>query len=109
MTKSDALAAHVWLRTSKLERLFDRIVSCHVVFERAGHHHRHGDRSRVTINLALPGGALLVDYPPSDKHAAVSAKAAVDRAFDEEERQLEDWVRRQRADRRDTAFSSRGT
>jgi ribosome-associated translation inhibitor RaiA len=109
MTKSDALAAHVLLRTRKLEHLFARIVSCHVVFELAGHHHRHGDRYRVTINLALPGAALLVDYPPSDEHFAVTAKAAVDRAFDEEERQLEHWVRRQRADRRDKVPSSRGT
>jgi ribosome-associated translation inhibitor RaiA len=109
MTKSEGLSAHMWLRTRKLERLFERIVSCHVVFELAGHHHRHGDRYRVTINLVLPGGELVVDHAPSNERAAVPAKAAVDRAFDEVERQLEDWVRHRRADRRDKAPLAQGT
>jgi ribosome-associated translation inhibitor RaiA len=103
MTKSDALAAHVWHRTGKLEHLYERIVSCHVVFELAGHHHRHGDRYHVSINLGLPGCELLVDHAPSDEHAPVTAKAAMDRAFDDGERQLEDWVKRDRAHRRDKA------
>jgi hypothetical protein len=61
MAQSDALAAHVRVRAEKLEHLFDRIVSCHVVVELAGHH-RHGERYHVSINLGLPGHELLVSH-----------------------------------------------
>jgi len=99
MAHSDALATHVRRRAEKLERLFDRIISCHVVVDLAGHHHRHGDRHRVSINLGLPGGEVLVSRAPADEPAGLTARASADRAFEEAERQLEDWVRRQRARR----------
>ena len=67
----------------------------------AGHHHRRGDRYRVSINLGLPGRELLVSRAPADERDAESARASADRAFDEAERQLEDWVRRARAHRRE--------
>jgi ribosome-associated translation inhibitor RaiA len=108
MTKSDAIAAHVALRAEKLGHLFERIVSCHVIFQLAGHHHQHGDRYCVAIHLALPGRELVVDHAPSGERAAVTATAAVDRAFDEGGRQLEDWVRRQRVGRHDKALTRDG-
>lgn len=101
MEPSDALAAHVRLRAEKLQHHFDRIVSCHVVVELAGHHHRHGDRYHVSINLGLPGCEVLVNNTPSDAHPLETVTGAVDRAFDEAERQLEDWVRRERGHRHD--------
>jgi putative sigma-54 modulation protein len=96
MAHSDALAAHVGRRTEKLAHLFDRIVSCHVVIDLAGHHHRHGDQYRVSINLGLPGHEVLVNRGPADDRGAESAYASADRAFDEAERQLEDWLGRRR-------------
>jgi ribosomal subunit interface protein len=99
MTPSDALAVHVRRRAEKLEHLFDGIVSCHVVVELAGHHHRHGDRYHVSINLGLPGRELLVSHVPTDERNAEDAHASAERAFDEAERQLEDWVKRRREHR----------
>ena len=57
--------AHVNRRAEKLERFFDRIVSCHVVVELAGHHQNRGERYRITINLGLPGHEILVSAIPS--------------------------------------------
>jgi len=106
MAHSDALAAHVRLRAEKLEHLFERIVSCHVVVKLAGHHHRHGDRFHVSINLGLPGHEILVGHAPSEQ-GPETAYGAVDRAFDDAGRELEDWVKHQRTQRRDESASGR--
>ena len=110
MARSETLAGHIGRRVEKLERLFDRIVSCHVVVELAGHHHRHGNRYRVSINLGLPGRELLVRHAvPVDEPASESAHGTADRAFDEVERQLEDWSRRHRQLRRHETRGSSST
>jgi ribosomal subunit interface protein len=96
MAHSEAISAHLLRRAGQLEQFFDRIVSCHVVVELEGHHHRHGDRYRFSIHLGLPGHEILVNHAAPDDRALEDAYAAADRAFDEAERQLEDWVRRRR-------------
>jgi ribosome-associated translation inhibitor RaiA len=100
MPRSDALAAHIDQRTLKLEHFSDRIVSCHVVIKLAGHHHRHGDRFELSIHIGLPGHELVVAHVAPEDRPPESAHASADRAFDEAERQLEDWVKSQRAHRR---------
>jgi len=97
---SEALATHVRLRLEKLERICDAIVSCHVVVQLAGHHHRHGDRFHISISIHLPGHELLVGHAPTAA-SAETAKAAIDRAFDDAARQLENWVQRRRGERHD--------
>jgi ribosome-associated translation inhibitor RaiA len=107
MAHSSALDAHVRLRAEKLEHLFDRVVSCHVVVELAGHHHRGGDRFHVSINLGLPGHEILVGRATSNEEEPDTASVAVDRAFDDAERELEDWVRHQRTRRHDESANRR--
>ena len=107
MAHSDVLVAHVQLRADKLEHLFDRVVSCHVVVELAGHHHRHGDRFRVSINLGLPGHEILVGHAPSDDQGPETAYVAVDRAFDAAGRELEHWVKHRRTQRHDESADGR--
>lgn len=109
MAHSDALAAHVRLGAEKLEHIFDRIVSCHVVVELAGHHHRHGDRFHVSINLGLAGHEILVGHARSDDQGLETAYAAVDRAFDDAGRGIRDWVRHQRVQRHDEPATGRGS
>ena len=104
---SDALAAHIRLRAEKLERLFDRIISCHVVVALAGHHHRDGDRFHVSINLGLPGHELLVGRAPSNDKGPQTTYGAVDGAFDDAGRELEDWVKHQRTRRHDESANRR--
>jgi ribosomal subunit interface protein len=99
MTPSEALTAHVGRRAEKLDRLFDDVISCHFIIELSGHHHRHGDRFRIRIHVGVPGHELVVDHDPPGEHGAEDARAATDRAFDEADRQLEDWVRRRRSGR----------
>jgi len=100
MAHSDALAAHLQQRVEKLDQLFDRVISCHVVIELDGHHHRHGDRFRFALNVGLPGHDLVVTHGPAADRDETAYESA-DRAFSEAERQLKDWVRRQRDHRRE--------
>jgi ribosome-associated translation inhibitor RaiA len=97
--RSDALATHIRQRAGKL----DRIISCHVVVEFAGHHHRHGDQYRYTIHFGLPGHEVLVTHPPPGERDLRDAYVTLDRAFDEAERQLDHWVKGRRERRHDAA------
>jgi ribosome-associated translation inhibitor RaiA len=106
MAHSDALAAEVQRRVDDLERLCDRIISCHVVVELAGHHRQHGDRFRVTINVGLPGHELVVNHERSKHENLESAEVVTHRAFEEAARQLEDWVKRRRAGHHEEAHGS---
>jgi ribosome-associated translation inhibitor RaiA len=97
MPHSDALEAHVRRRAMKLDRFFARLTSCRVVLEAAHRHHRHGKRYRVSIDLTVPRGELAVARNPPDSRYLEDAHAAVDAAFDEAVRRLEDWARRKRS------------
>jgi putative sigma-54 modulation protein len=103
---SPALAAYLQLRADKLDQLYDRITSCHVVVGLAGHHHEHDNHFTISIHVGLPGHELLVNHVPKDDHKPVTALESADLAFDDAERLLEDWVSRRRDNRRGPHASS---
>ena len=104
LAHSDALATHLQQRAEKLEQFFDRMISCHVVVELAGHHQCHGNRYHLSINVGLPGHDLLVGRRAQEDRAPEGPFESADRAFDEAERQLESWVTRQRDRRHEAAL-----
>ncbi len=93
---SPALEAHVRRRADKLDRYFDRITSCRVVLELAHRHHRHGRQYRVSIDVSVPRGELATTRAPTADRHFEDAHAAVDDAFDDAVRRLEDWAERLR-------------
>jgi ribosomal subunit interface protein len=88
---SPALSAHVEKRAAKLDTYFDRIVKCHVVVEAPHRHSKHGKRFHVRIDLHVPGKELVVSKNPED--AKEDAHAAIDDAFTDAERVLEEYSR----------------
>jgi ribosomal subunit interface protein len=90
---SDALQQAIRERATKLEHFYDRIASCRVVVELAGHHKQHGNQYNVRVDLKVPGSELAVTHEQSE-----DAQAAVRDAFDAVRRKLEDYVRKQRGD-----------
>lgn len=88
---SPALSAHVEKRAAKLDTFFDRIVKCHVVIESPHRHSKHGQRFHVRIDLHVPGKELVVSRTPEE--AREDARAAVDDAFGDAERLLEEFSR----------------
>ena len=95
---SDAIEAYIRQRAAKLDTFSGRITGCHVAIE-APHHHQHtGRHFRVGIDLSVPGGEVVVSHSPDENTANEDAYAAIDHAFDQIGRRLEDHVRRQRGD-----------
>lgn len=96
ISPSPSIAAHVERRAAKLDTFFDRIVKCHVVVEAPHRHSKHGKRFHVRIDLHVPGRELVVSKNPED--AKEDAYAAIDDAFGDAERVLEDFATSHKVD-----------
>ncbi len=81
---------------AKLEKFYDRIISCRVMVELPHVHHRKGKLYHVRIDLKVPGKELVVAHGHKKDPAHEDLYVAIRDAFDEMQRQLEDHARRQR-------------
>lgn len=90
---TEALDAYVAKHAAKLERFHDRITGCHVVVEAPHQHKKGGKHYSVTIDLTVPGAEIVVRPAPEDDPASEDLYAAIDRAFDQAERRLEEHVK----------------
>jgi ribosomal subunit interface protein len=95
---SDAIAEYVRQRAEKLDTFHPNVTSCRVAIEQPHHHSRHGEHFRVRVDVTVPGGEVVADRLPAGDHANEDAHAAIDAAFDDAGRRLQDFVRRQRGD-----------
>jgi ribosomal subunit interface protein len=95
---SEAIEARISGRVGKLERLCERITSCRVVIESPHHHQQKGNTYRVSIDLTVPDGEIVVGRHNGRNHAHEDVYVAIRDAFDALERKLQDHVRRQRGD-----------
>ena len=93
IARSNALYNAIREKADKLERYYDRVMSCRVVLELAGRHKRKGKQFSVRIDLKVPGGELAV----TREHDA-DLQVALRDAFDAARRRLEDYARGQRGD-----------
>jgi len=100
MDSSPALEARIVELADKLERLHDGILKCEVLVEQPHRHHRHGRHFHVRVNvqLAAPGGEIVVSRDPGDDDAHDDAYVAVRDAFVTAKRQLQTWVDKVRGD-----------
>jgi ribosomal subunit interface protein len=94
VTPSEAVSERVRAKAKKLERYFQRIVGCKVTLEGPGRHHRMGRNYRARIEITVPGGKLVVGRSPRKSQVHEDLNAAIDAAFREARRQLEDHARR---------------
>ncbi len=92
---SEAVELHVREHVERLERLYDRITGCAVTLEAPSRRHRQsGAQYRVRIELSVPGKRLVIGRDPPKTAAHSDLTVAVNAAFREARRQLEDHVRR---------------
>jgi len=96
MEPSAAIEARLQERVDRLEHFYDRITSCHVVVEAPHRHHHQGKLFHVRIDLAVPGGELIVNREPATDHSHEDVYVCIRDAFDAMQRQLEDFIRRHR-------------
>jgi cold shock CspA family protein/ribosome-associated translation inhibitor RaiA len=77
----------------KLDAFASRIMSCRVLLELESRKRRTGSRYNVRIDLAVPGGEIVIKRQPGD-----TLFTAAQRAFKAAGRSLQDRVRKQRGD-----------
>ena len=98
MEPSAAIEARIRERVAKLDRFYDRIMSCRVIVEAPHRHHHQGKLYHVRVDLTVPGGELVVSREPAEHHAHEDVYVAIRDAFDAAQRRLADYARRQRQD-----------
>jgi hypothetical protein len=87
---SEALGELIHKEAEKLGKFFDRIVACRVLVERE----QHDPRSRVRIDLTVPGGELTIDTAKSSGTSIPDPALAVRDGFRRARRRIHDFVRR---------------
>ena len=92
---SEAVEDLVRKKVARLERLQERMTSCAVTLELPQRRHMQGKHFRVRIEIGVPGGKkLVVGRDPGSSRVHEDLVAAVNAAFHEARRQLEDRVRK---------------
>ncbi|MFO0968963.1 MAG: HPF/RaiA family ribosome-associated protein, partial [Gemmataceae bacterium] len=77
MPHSPAIEAIVLAKAEKLDHLAADIMSCHVVIEPAGKHHRHGAQYEVRIDLKLSGEEIAVTRAPGEHREYRDVQVAI--------------------------------
>lgn len=93
MDHSDAVAAAVEDRISRLERFSQYIMRCKVTVVAPHRHHGKGNIYHVSIDLHIPGAEIVVNRDPSKDHAHEDVYVAIRDAVNAAGRKLQDHVR----------------
>lgn len=114
--RSAAMVKAIEERVDALGRVHARITSCRVLVEFGESRHTNGNRYHVRIDLAVPGGEIVVGDQPSTRRLALGAgkerptkvdeaatdekylRTALQHAFSVTRRRLQDFTRKQRGD-----------
>ena len=57
---SDALDGRIREKVARLEKMFPRLTGCHVIVSEPHRHQQHPRLFAVTVNIAFPGGEVVV-------------------------------------------------
>lgn len=98
---SAAVEADIRDRFVKLEKRYDRLVSCRVSIEKLHRQHRTGNLFEVHIDMLVPGAELAVSKQPQrakERYANPDVYASIRDAFAAAERQLKRFKRQKRED-----------
>ncbi len=83
-------------RVDKLERLFPRIVSCHVIVSELHRAHKKGKHYNVHIDVLIPGTELVAAHDHHDRRSHEDFYVALRDSFDSLERQIKSHTERMR-------------
>lgn len=93
LDRSPALEAEVRGHAERLDKFYDRIMSCRIVIEKRHKHHRRGNQFHISVDVTVPGSELVASREPDENHAYSDVHVAIRDAFDSMRRQLEDYAR----------------
>lgn len=98
MEPSNAVEARIRERCHKLEQFAEYITCCRITIVAPFGHHPQDRLYKVTIDLILSNGELTVSRQPEQRYVHEDVHVAIRDGFDAARRQLEDYVRRRRAE-----------
>ncbi len=90
---SEAIEAHITEKASKLDKYYDRIMSCRVVVDSTQRRQHQGKLFGVKIAITVPRKELAVTREENE-----DVYVAIRDAFDHASRRLEEHARRERGD-----------
>jgi ribosomal subunit interface protein len=90
---SEAIEAHINEKAAKLDRFYDRIMSCRVVVDSTQRRQHQGKLYGVRIDITVPRKELAVTREENE-----DVYIAIRDAFDAASRRLEEHARRERGD-----------
>jgi ribosomal subunit interface protein len=90
--QSDAVESVIREKADKLDKFFDKIISCRVLVESSHKRHHHGNLYRIRIELEVPGGQVVVTRDAGDKHAHEDIYVTLRDSFNAARRQLQDYA-----------------
>jgi cold shock CspA family protein len=89
---SRAIEASISEWIARLEKTCDRITGCRVIIDQPHRHHREGNSFEARIDLKVPGRELVVKRRRAAGSGLGDPSTLVHEAFDELQRQLEEFV-----------------
>lgn len=98
LESSEPIEAAIRKEGEVLDKIFGRIMRCHVVVEASHKRHHQGNLYQVRINLTVPGKELAVSRMPDQQQAHEDLYVAIRDAFTAAGRQLESYASRKRRD-----------
>jgi ribosomal subunit interface protein len=98
MDPSPAVEAIVREKAAKLDRFFERIVSCNVTIEAPHRHHHKGRLYKVRVDVGMPGKKDVHVKEGAKNQAHEDVYVAIRDAFDAAARRVDDQARRLRGD-----------
>jgi ribosome-associated translation inhibitor RaiA len=96
VSPSDAVTERIRARVAKLEALTNALIGCHVTVALPHRHQTHGKHFSVRVEMSVPGRTLVVTHDPPERMRE-DLYAAIDDAFDDAVRVLENHVRKLRS------------
>ncbi len=96
MSPSEAIEAKIRKSAAKLERFYNRIISCRVTVDAPHRHKRQGKLYHVRIDISIPNHEIVINREPSECQTHEDMYVAIRDAFDAAKRKLQDYARLQR-------------
>jgi len=79
---SDRIEAQIRKEAAKLDQFYSPITTCRVVVEAPEHRRRYGRQHQVRIDLAVPGGEIVVKNEPALHHSIHENEAKTSKELD---------------------------
>lgn len=93
MTPSEAIEAKIRKCAAKLERFYNRIISCRVTIDAPHRHQQQGKLYHVRVDISVPNYEIVINREPSECQTHEDMYVAIRDAFDAAQRKLQDYVR----------------